>query len=102
MQVWLGVTVLLGVSFLALQVIDWIRLPFRVSTNAYGTLFYAMTGLHWLHVLAGISLMAVVLGRAAQGAYGDGSRDGPEAVGYFWHFVDVVWVLLFATLFLIR
>jgi cytochrome c oxidase subunit 3 len=102
MRIWIGITMVLGVAFLAIQVIDWFRLPFRVSTNAYGTLFYAMTGFHWLHVLSGVALMAVVLGRAAQGAYAGGDRDGPEAVGYVWHFVDVVWVLLFATLFLIR
>jgi cytochrome c oxidase subunit 3 len=46
--------------------------------------------------------MAVVVGRAAQGAYRDGSIDGLESVAYYWHFVDVVWIALFATIFLLR
>jgi cytochrome c oxidase subunit 3 len=102
MRGWLVVTILLGLAFLVLQVVDWVRLPFHISSNAYGTLFYAMTGFHWLHVLSGVALLVVVLGTAGRrSAEGDG-RDGAEAVGYVWHFVDVVWVLLFATLFLIR
>jgi heme/copper-type cytochrome/quinol oxidase subunit 3 len=46
--------------------------------------------------------MLVVLGRMAQGAYRDGNVDGPESVGYYWHFVDVVWIGLYATIFLLR
>jgi cytochrome c oxidase subunit 3 len=99
---WTGVTLVLGATFLAIQVYDWLHLDFEVSSNAYGTMYYAMTGLHWLHVLAGILLMLVLLGRLAQGAYRDGALDGPEAVGYYWHFVDVVWIGLFATIFLLR
>jgi cytochrome c oxidase subunit 3 len=61
-----------------------------------------MTGFHGLHVLAGVLLMLVVLGRAMQGAYRDGNVDGAEAIAYYWHFVDVVWIALFATIFLLR
>jgi heme/copper-type cytochrome/quinol oxidase subunit 3 len=61
-----------------------------------------MTGFHGLHVIAGVLLMLVILGRMTQGAYRDGTIDGPEAVGYYWHFVDVVWVGLYATIFLLR
>jgi cytochrome c oxidase subunit III len=53
-------------------------------------------------VIAGVLLMLVILGRMTQGAYRDGTIDGPEAVGYYWHFVDVVWVGLYATIFLLR
>lgn len=110
---WIGATILLGAAFMALQVIDWFRLPFRISTNAYGTLFYTMTGVHWLHVLTGVVLMViVVVGRRTPARSSGGTRserrpevgphDATEAVAYFWHFVDVVWVALFATLFLLR
>ena len=75
---------------------------FEVSSHAYGTMYFAMTGLHGLHVLAGLALMLVVLAGAAQGAYREGGADGVHAVGYYWHFVDVVWIGLFATLFLVR
>jgi cytochrome c oxidase subunit 3 len=65
-------------------------------------MYYAMTGFHGLHVIAGLVLMVVVVGRAAQGAYRDGRIDGLESVAYYWHFVDVVWIALFATIFLLR
>jgi cytochrome c oxidase subunit III len=99
---WTLATMALGVIFLGIQLFDWNSLDFGISSHAYGTLFYAMTGFHGLHVLAGVVLMVVVLGRSVQGAYRDGQIDGAEAVAYYWHFVDVVWIALYATLFLLR
>jgi len=99
---WIVVTILLALAFLGLQLLDWVQAGFSVSSHAYGTMVYAMTGFHGLHVIAGVLLMLVVLGRMAQGAYRDGNVDGPEAVGYYWHFVDVVWIGLYATIFLLR
>ena len=103
LQVWIGITLLLGALFLSLQVLDYSRLSFEVSSHAYGTMYYAMTGLHWLHVAAGLVLMCVVLGRIGRRArIATGNIDGLHAVGYYWHFVDIVWIGLFATLFLVR
>jgi cytochrome c oxidase subunit 3 len=102
MRRWVGVTIVLGVLFISSQVRTWLAADFGVSSNAYGTMFYGMTGFHALHVAAGIVLMVVVLGRAAQGAYRDGRLSGLEAVTYYWHFVDVVWIALFATIYLIK
>jgi cytochrome c oxidase subunit 3 len=99
---WTLGTMALGLAFLGVQLYDWVHLDFGVSSNAYGTMFYAMTGFHGLHVLAGVLLMGVLLGRSAQGAYRDGNVEGAEAVSYYWHFVDVVWIALYATLFLLR
>jgi cytochrome c oxidase subunit 3 len=102
MRRWVLASFLLGAAFLAIQAYDWNAIAFSVSTHAYGTIYFAMTGFHGLHVVAGLALMAVVVGRAAQGAYRDGSIDGLESVAYYWHFVDVVWIALFATIFLLR
>jgi cytochrome c oxidase subunit 3 len=102
MRRWVGVTIVLGVLFVSSQVRTWLAADFGVSSNAYGTMFYGMTGFHALHVAAGIVLMIVVLGRAAQGAYRDGRLSGLEAVTYYWHFVDVMWIALFATIYLIK
>ena len=102
LRTWVGITLGLGSVFLGLQLYDYSRLGFEVSSHAYGTMYFAMTGLHGLHVLAGLALMLVVLARAAQGAYRRGGADRVHAVGYYWHFVDVVWIGLFATLFLVR
>jgi len=99
---WIVVTIVLALGFLGFQLLDWVQAGFSVSSHAYGTMVYAMTGFHGLHVIAGVLLMLVVLGRMAQGAYRDGTVDGPEAVGYYWHFVDVVWIGLYATIFLLR
>jgi cytochrome c oxidase subunit 3 len=99
---WVGVTFALGAVFLGLQLVDYSRLGFAVSSHAYGTMFYAMTGFHGAHVVAGLILMIVVMGRSWQGAYRDGEPLGVEAVGYYWHFVDVVWIALYSTLYLIR
>jgi cytochrome c oxidase subunit 3 len=99
---WIVVTIVLALAFLGFQLLDWVQAGFSVSSHAYGTMVYAMTGFHGLHVIAGVLLMLVILGRMAQGAYRDGTIDGPEAVGYYWHFVDVVWVGLYTTIFLLR
>jgi cytochrome c oxidase subunit 3 len=102
LRAWVSITLLLGVVFLGIQLYDYSALSFEVSSSAYGTMYYAMTGLHGLHVAAGLVLMLVVLGRASRGGYRGGHIDGMHAVGYYWHFVDIVWVGLFATLFLVR
>jgi cytochrome c oxidase subunit 3 len=102
MRAWIVLTFVLGATFVSAQAHDWTTLSFSVSSNAYGTLFYGMTGFHGLHVIAGLVLMLVVLGRSLEGAYREGEIRGVEAVGYYWHFVDVVWLGLFSTLFLIR
>ncbi|MEX0990127.1 MAG: heme-copper oxidase subunit III [Actinomycetota bacterium] len=102
MRRWIAATAVLGTVFLASQIYDWTRLDFAVDTDAYGTIFYSMTGFHALHVFAGLLLMGVLLGRAAQGAYATGDHSSAHAIGYYWHFVDVVWVGLFAVIYLIR
>jgi len=99
---WTLVSLGLGVLFLAIQAWDWLHLDFELSSHAYGTMFYSMTGFHGLHVLAGLALMLVILGRAARGAYRDGNPLSAHAIAYYWHFVDAVWIALYATLFLVR
>jgi cytochrome c oxidase subunit III len=99
---WTAATIGLGAAFLAIQLYDWVHLDFTVSSHAYGTIFYALTGFHGLHVVAGLLLMLVMLGRAAQGAYRVGHAESAEAAAYYWHFVDAVWIALYATLFLLR
>jgi cytochrome c oxidase subunit 3 len=95
-------SLVLGAVFLGSQVRTWVVEDLSISTNAYGTMFYGMTGFHALHVLAGVVLMLVVLGRASQGAYRDGNLGSLEASAYYWHFVDAVWIALFATIYLVR
>ena len=102
MRRWIWLSFVMGVVFLAGQAHEWLTLPFRIHTDAYGSAFYTMTGFHGLHVFAGLVLMLVVQGRAARGAYSGEDHAGVEVATYYWHFVDVVWIGLFSTLFIIR
>ena len=87
---------------MALQAWDWTRLDFSVASNAYGSAFYLTTGFHGLHVIGGLVAMLVVAGRATSPRFG--VRDAPsvEMLSYYWHFVDVVWIALYATIFLLK
>ena len=103
---WLVVTVALGTLFLANQAREWAVLDFAVDSHAYGSAFYLLTGFHGLHVAAGVAAMALLVAqgrpRAPERA-GAGRSDGTGAtrvLGYYWHFVDVVWLALYATLYL--
>ena len=96
-------SLVLGAVFLANQGVEWTQLPFRAQTNAYGSMFYLMTGFHGLHVLFGLLAMIGLLLRIGAGGAADlGAETATEVVTYYWHFVDVVWIGLFATLFFIR
>ena len=92
-------TVAMGVLFLASQVRTWVVDGFGIRTDAYGSMFTTMTGFHAIHVAVGLVLMTAVLPWFT-GA--DAPRGGVVATVYYWHFVDAVWLALFATLFFVR
>lgn len=99
---WLGVTMLAGVAFLANLVLgEYAVADFQIDTDAYGSIFYLMTGFHGLHVLGGLVFMgavvAVIAGRSRAAA-----RETVEVCAYYWHFVDVVWVAMFLTIYVLR
>jgi cytochrome c oxidase subunit III len=98
---WLGLTALLGSLFLAHQGYEYAEATFRIDDHAYGSIFYLMTGFHGLHVLGGLLFMAgvaaVIIGRSRAPAH-----QSMEVCGYYWHFVDAVWVVMFASIYLIR
>ena len=97
---WILLTAALGTLFLANQGLEYAGLDFSVSSHAYGSMFFLMTGFHGLHVLAGIGLMLAVL--AATSGRSRMGQSGPvEVTSYYWHFVDVVWVAMFATIYLL-
>jgi cytochrome c oxidase subunit III len=102
MKRWIALTFLMGSAFLGFQAHEWLTVPFKISTSAYGSTFFAMTGFHGLHVFAGLVIMMVILGRAATGAYSGEEHAGVEVATYYWHFVDVVWIGLFTTIFVVR
>jgi cytochrome c oxidase subunit 3 len=102
-QGWLIVTVLLGASFLAGQAYEYLTLinveHFTVSSGIYGSVFFCLTGLHGLHVTVGVLVLTGVLIRAFMGHFSSRSHFGVEGSVLYWHFVDVVWIALYATLY---
>jgi cytochrome c oxidase subunit III len=99
---WTLVTFALGAAFLANQAAEFATSDFSVSDHAYGSIFYLMTGFHGLHVAGGLVLMLAVLGvglgRSSRAPFGESLT----VTEYYWHFVDVVWVGMFATIYLVR
>jgi cytochrome c oxidase subunit 3 len=101
LRLWLVVTLGLGLVFLAGQVYDYTTLGFGISDGVYGTVFYTLTGFHGAHVFGGVVGLSILTARAGQGQFSARNHVAVEAVSYYWHFVDVVWVALFTTLYLL-
>jgi len=122
---WLLITVLGGATFVGVQVFEYLHLMHigflpsgvregselaeRILANGgnlaqygqFGSTFYTMTGFHGFHVTCGVISMAWVAKRAFQGHYTGGRFQGIETVGLYWHFVDLVWIILFTIVYLI-
>ena len=100
---WILISLALGAMFLANQIYEWINFETRWYTNSYGSVFFITTGLHGLHVFIGLVAMVLLLGRMRGSQGGDpGELSVVQGVSYYWHFVDVVWVGLYACLFLLK
>tara|TARA_Y100001968_G_scaffold195193_1_gene179060 strand:- start:131 stop:727 length:597 start_codon:yes stop_codon:yes gene_type:complete len=97
--VWL-ITMLMGGYFIYGQYIEWSELTFSLDSGVFGSLFYLLTGFHGLHVITGILLMALMLFRSFIPNNYENGEMGVESVSLFWHFVDVIWIILFALIYL--
>jgi cytochrome c oxidase subunit 3 len=95
----LGLTVLLGVIFTAFQAYEYSHAHFSFSGNIYGANFFMATGFHGLHVIIGTIFLGVCLIRAIKGHFTADKHIGFEAAAWYWHFVDVVWLFLFAGIY---
>jgi len=97
----IGVTLVLGIVFLIGQAYDYSTLGFGISDTPFGTTFYTLTGFHGAHVFAGAIMLSVVLYRGLAGQFSSRHHDAVEATSLYWHFVDVVWIALFSTLYIL-
>jgi heme/copper-type cytochrome/quinol oxidase subunit 3 len=96
----LVLTFALGAIFSGIQIFEWEHKPFSPATNAYGSLYYTITGLHIAHVAVGLIMIGCLAGWAAMGRF-SAQRHLHVIVGVlYWHFVDVVWLVVFSTFFL--
>ncbi|MBE9064340.1 heme-copper oxidase subunit III [cf. Phormidesmis sp. LEGE 11477] len=100
-KTWFAVTIVMGAIFLLGQGYEYANLEFSLKDNLFASTFYVLTGFHGLHVFLGLLLMGAVLWRArVPGHYSSENHFGIEAVELYWHFVDVIWIILFILLYL--
>jgi cytochrome c oxidase subunit 3 len=98
---WL-LTMAMGSFFLFGQAVEWMSLPFGFTDGLFGGTFYLLTGFHGLHVFTGVLLQGIMLGRSFLPNNYAGGEYGVNATSIFWHFVDVIWIILFALIYLWR
>ena len=91
----LGLTILLGIVFISLQFHEYAEAAFSIRDGIYGTTFYMLTGFHGFHVMLGTVMLIVIFLRSLAGHFTPGRHFAFEAVAWYWHFVDVIWLLLF-------
>jgi cytochrome c oxidase subunit 3 len=94
-------TFCLGLTFLSVQVNEYVHLGFAPHDNAQGTIFYCLTGLHGAHVFVGLTLLAIVTIRAFRGHYTAKEHRGVEVPGIYWHFVDGMWIIVYSTIYIL-
>lgn len=94
-------TFLLGLTFLCIQVNEYVHLGFAPKDHAQGSIFYGLTGLHGAHVAVGLTLLAFATIRAFRGHFTPAEHRGVEVPGIYWHFVDVMWIVVYTTIYVI-
>jgi heme/copper-type cytochrome/quinol oxidase subunit 3 len=100
LRIGLVATLLLGIVFLAIQGVEYSKQHFTPMTSAYGSLFFTITGFHGAHVAVGLLMIAVIAVRAFLGHFREGRHEAVTNVSWYWHFVDVVWLCVFTSLYL--
>ena len=101
LQAGIFTTLLLGFAFLFIQVNEYVHVGFSPTESAQESIFYGLTGLHGAHVAIGLTLLAIVTVRAFRGHFTPEEHRGVEVPGIYWHFVDVMWVVVFTTVYII-
>ncbi len=101
LQAGLVATIALGLAFLLTQAIEYAHVGFNTGDGAFASVFFGLTGLHGAHVAVGLSLLIIAAVRAFRGHYSPEHYHGVEIPGIYWHFVDVMWIVVYATVYLL-
>ena len=101
MRAGLASTLLLGITFLTVQINEYVHVGFAPHDNAQGTIFYGLTGLHGAHVFVGLTLLSFATIRAFRGHFTATEHRGVEVPGIYWHFVDVMWIIVYSTIYVL-
>ena len=103
MKLGLVLTWILGLTFLFVQINEYVHLGFSARTESFGTIFYSLTGLHGAHVFIGLCLLTAATIRAFRGHFDKDPEKhlGIEVPGIYWHFVDIMWIVVFFTVYIL-
>ena len=101
MRAGLATTLLLGCTFLAVQINEYVHIGFSPADHAQGTIFYGLTGLHGAHVFVGLTLLFFATVRAFRGHFTPKEHRGIELPGIYWHFVDVMWIVVYSSIYIL-
>ena len=104
MRVWLATTALLGITFIGGQVYEFTvfyRAGLTLHENLFGSSFFVLTGFHGAHVTIGILMLLSLFAISAKGRLAENKVETVELIGLYWHFVDVVWIVIFTVVYLI-
>jgi cytochrome c oxidase subunit 3 len=101
LQVGLATTFLLGSMFLFTQVNEYVKAGFSISDGSFASVFYGLTGLHGAHVFVGLTLLAIMNVRTWRRHFTPEAHMGVECAGIYWHFVDVMWIIVWSTVYLL-
>ena len=97
----LFLTFFMGLTFLITQGLEYSRIGFNTSDGAFPTIFFCLTGLHGAHVFVGLTILAFITIRAYRGHFSPEHHHGVEIAGIYWHFVDVMWIVVYTTVYLL-
>jgi cytochrome c oxidase subunit 3/cytochrome o ubiquinol oxidase subunit 3 len=104
MRLWLLATAFLGMTFVGGQVYEFTSFyheKLTIKTNLFGSTFYFLTGFHGVHVTVGVLMLLILVGLSLAGRLPDNAAFPVEMVGLYWHFVDIVWIIIFTVVYLI-
>jgi cytochrome c oxidase subunit 3 len=101
LQAGMVLTILLGLTFLLTQVVEYHRLGFNTADTSFAATFFGLTGLHGCHVFIGLLLLSFVMVRSFRGHYSPEEHRGVEVPGIYWHFVDVMWIFVYSTIYVL-
>ena len=99
LQAGLVLTFLMGATFLGTQIAEYARIGFAPRDNAFATIFFCLTGLHGAHVFVGLTLLLFATVRAFRGHFSPEHHHGVEIPGIYWHFDDVMWIVVYTTVY---
>jgi cytochrome c oxidase subunit 3 len=102
MRRWLLVTIFLGALFLANQISEYVSLEFGADDHPYGSAYWVLTGLHGAHVTAGLAAMGLLFVRSVRSRSHESLATWAGGVSLFWHLVDIIWVFVFLTIWVIQ